>query len=100
MPNVIVEAMAAGKAVIGTSVGGVPEIVADPERGRLVPPGDPTRLAEAILGLLQDPARRAAMGEAGRAFVRAHHDVDRIVAQYEAVYRAAIDSPARRGAVP
>jgi glycosyltransferase involved in cell wall biosynthesis len=91
IPNVILEAMAAGKAVVATAVGGTPEVVADPERGCLVGPGDPVQLAEAMLDLLRDPARCAAMGEAGRAYVRRDHDVDRIVDQYEAVYRAVVD---------
>jgi glycosyltransferase involved in cell wall biosynthesis len=91
IPNVILEAMAAGKAVVATAVGGTPEVVADPERGRLVPPGDPTQLAQAMLDLLRDPARCSAMGEAGRAYVRRDHDVDRVVDQYEAVYRAAVE---------
>jgi glycosyltransferase involved in cell wall biosynthesis len=97
IPNVIVEAMAAGKAVVATSVGGVPEVVTDPETGRLVSPGDPGEMAEAMSSLLQDPARCAAMGEAGRAFVREHHDLDRVVAQYEAVYRAAMAASAGPG---
>ena len=91
IPNVLLEAMAAGKAVVATAVGGIPEVVADPERGRLVRPGDPAHLAETMLDLLRDPARCAAMGEAGRAYVRRDHDVDRIVDQYETVYRAVVE---------
>jgi glycosyltransferase involved in cell wall biosynthesis len=98
IPNVILEAMASGKAVVATSVGGVPEVVEDPSRGRLVPPGDAVALARAMSSLIEDPAGCAAMGEAGRAFVRLRHDVDRIVDQYEAVYRGAIDRPARQRA--
>jgi glycogen synthase len=96
IPNVILEAMASGKAVVATTVGGVPEVIQDPGGGRLVPPGDPTELAQAMSTLLRDPGLCAAIGEAGRVFVRAHHDVDRIVDQYEAVYQAAIDPAAER----
>lgn len=67
---VIVEAMAAGRPVVATRVGGVPEVVVDGETGLLVPPDDPGALAVAIRRLLADPALAARMGEAGRK--RAH----------------------------
>lgn len=61
-----VEAMACGKPVVATRVGGLPEIVEDGVSGRLVPPADSTALAAAITGLLKDKAQAAAMGAAGR----------------------------------
>ena len=64
--NAILEAMAAGKAVVATNVGGVPEAVLAGETGLLVPARDPESLAEGILALLQDPEKTRTRGEAGR----------------------------------
>ena len=96
MPTVVLEAMAAGKAVIGTRVGGVPEVVADGETGRLVPPGDARALAEAMGALLRDREQRNAMGEKGRAVVEAQHDFTHTVERYLAVYHQAIRQGAGR----
>ena len=60
--QVIIEGMAAGKPVVATSGGGVPEIVVDQETGFLVPMGDATAMALAICDLLENPARRAGNG--------------------------------------
>ena len=65
-PLSILEAMAAGLPVVATTVGGVPECVADGETGLLVPPADSDRLADAIIQLATDPLRRTEMGRAGR----------------------------------
>jgi glycosyltransferase involved in cell wall biosynthesis len=66
LPNVALEASAAGVPVVATAVGGTPEVVADGENGYLVPPGDAAALAARLTDLLRDPARRAALGAAGR----------------------------------
>ena len=77
------EAMAAGKAVVATRVGGVPEVVVDGTTGILVPPEDPYALAQAIIAILQDPVRRDRMGAAGRQRVIREftwrHYVDKLV---------------------
>ncbi|MEM8493799.1 MAG: glycosyltransferase, partial [Planctomycetota bacterium] len=64
--QVVVEAMAAGRAVIATDAGGVRETVVDGQTGLLVPPGDAGAMADAMLALLRDPARRRTMAAAGR----------------------------------
>jgi glycosyltransferase involved in cell wall biosynthesis len=74
VPVVLMEAMASGKPVIATQVGGVSELVEDGVSGHVVPPGDAVRLAEAIIALA-DPDRRARMGAAGRERVVAEFDI-------------------------
>jgi len=70
LPNVILEASAAGVPVVATAVGGTPEAVDPGQTGLLVPPGDPLALAGAVVELLIDPLRRRKLGLAGRRFVR------------------------------
>ena len=72
------EAMAMGKPVIGTRVGGVPEVVKDGVNGFLVPPRDARALAQAITKLLSDAQAVQAMGRAGRAFVESEFTVGRM----------------------
>lgn len=82
----VLDAMAGGRAVVATRAGGIPESVVDGETGLLVPPRDPDALASAILRLLPDPARRRALGQAGRERVRARFSAARMVAETAAVY--------------
>lgn len=56
------EAMATGKPLVGTNIGGIPQIIADGETGILVPPRDPEKLAYAIISLLNDNGKRVTMG--------------------------------------
>jgi glycosyltransferase involved in cell wall biosynthesis len=76
-PNVVLEAMAEGRAVVGTRLGGIPEMVDDYITGRLVEPGDPRALAEAVGSILVDRNLAEAMGKAGLA--RAERDFSRDV---------------------
>jgi glycosyltransferase involved in cell wall biosynthesis len=64
--RVLVEAMAMARAIVATNVGGIPDIVLDGETGVLVEPADPLALADAVGRLLDDPARAARLGAAGR----------------------------------
>jgi glycosyltransferase involved in cell wall biosynthesis len=82
------EAMAAGKPVVATRVGGIPEYVADGETGVLIPPDDPPALAAAVTTLLRDPARLAQFGRAGRARVAARFDGEQTNAQLERLFRS------------
>lgn len=66
MSRVLVEAMALGRPVVATRVGGIPAVVVEGETGRLVPPDDPPALAHAVSELLKDPSLRQRMGEASR----------------------------------
>jgi glycosyltransferase involved in cell wall biosynthesis len=82
----ILDAMAASKAVVGTTAGGIPEAVEDGVTGLLVPPHNSAALADAIVRLLQDEPLRRRMGEAGLDRVRALFSVDRMVEGTLAVY--------------
>lgn len=70
LPLTVLEAMAQGRPVVATAVGGTPEAVVDGETGLLVPPGDVDALADALRSLLADPARARRLGEAGLARAR------------------------------
>jgi glycosyltransferase involved in cell wall biosynthesis len=78
---VIAEAMAYGRPVIGTRVGGIPEVVTDQETGFLIERGDVGALAKNLVALVDDPSRRAAMGAAGREKVHARFDLRKNVTQ-------------------
>ncbi len=81
------EAMACGAAVVGSRVGGIPEVVADDETGLLVPPGDDGALAEAINALVRNPARAAAMGQLGRKRAVTEFGWPAVAAQTAALYQ-------------
>jgi glycosyltransferase involved in cell wall biosynthesis len=81
----LLEAMALGKPAVVTRVGGLPEVVDDGVTGLLVPSGSPETLARAIVRLLQDPALRGRLGEAGRARAETF-DIRRAVRRSEEVY--------------
>lgn len=70
LPNVLMEAQSQGLACVSTTAAGIPELIRDGETGRLVPPGDPAALAEALAGLIHEPAERARLGLAGARALR------------------------------
>jgi D-inositol-3-phosphate glycosyltransferase len=80
------EAMASGISVVASTVGCMRDIVVDDVTGRLVPPKDPVRMADAINSLLRDSFRRKSFGAAGRDRVRARYSWDRIVADTLRIY--------------
>ncbi len=85
----VLEAMALGKPVVASRLGGLAELVADGETGLLVAPGDPAALAAAIGRLLADAPAREAMGRAAR--VRAErYSAPHVVPRVEAVYRSLV----------
>jgi glycosyltransferase involved in cell wall biosynthesis len=84
--QVIVEGMAAGKPVVATDGGGVPEIVVHNETGLLVPMGDASAMADAICQILEAPMLAKKMGELGRRRVREHFTVERSAAKAQGLY--------------
>lgn len=88
-PVVILEAMAAGKPVVATDVGGVRDLVEEGASGFIVPAGDARTMAERITQLLRDEGLRRRMGERGRAIAWERFRRDVIADQYYAVYQEA-----------
>ena len=84
--QVVIEGMAAGKAVIATDGGALPEIVIPGVTGLLVPMGDAPAMAEAMAALLSNPARAEAMGAAGRERVRERFTIGHTVRKLEGIY--------------
>jgi glycosyltransferase involved in cell wall biosynthesis len=84
--QVVVEGMAAGKAVVATDGGGVPEIVVPDETGILVPMGDAEALARGICRLLESPQRALEMGRRGRSRVEALFTIQHTVSKMESLY--------------
>jgi len=93
--QVIIEGMAAGKPVVATNGGGVPEIVEDGKTGILVPLGDAPAMADAICEVLNDPERARAMGALGRERVEHHFTIERTARSVENVYQHVLHSRKR-----
>ena len=93
----VVEAMAMGKAVVATTTGGLPEVVAQGETGLLVPPGDVESLAATVVSLLEDRARREQMGICGRARAQERFSLDASVAHVEQLYGEVLATQKGRG---
>jgi glycosyltransferase involved in cell wall biosynthesis len=88
----ILEAMAAGKPVVATAVGGIPEFVVPGDTGLLVEPGKAAALAEAIGSLMRDPAKARRMGMRGRERVLAGFQMSTVVRRHEQVYEACLSN--------
>jgi len=84
------EAMACGRPVVGSAVGGLLDTIVPGTTGELVPPRDPRALADALDALLDDPERRRRYGEAGRERAVSLYDWSTVVARTEAVYEEAV----------
>ena len=78
MPNCVLEAMAASRAVIASRVGGVPELVDDGKTGILIPKGDAVSLAAAMARLMDDPGLAERMGQEGLRRVLLRHDIGEV----------------------
>jgi len=76
IPQIILQAQAMSRAIVATTVGGIPEVVTDNLTGLLVPPRNPEALAEKISSLLEDPALRTRLGHAARASIEQSHTLD------------------------
>jgi glycosyltransferase involved in cell wall biosynthesis len=87
LPNVVLEAFAAGVPVVATAVGGTPEAVEDEVNGYLLPSGNPPALAQRILDALSDETRRQAMAQRGRDRVLNEFSFDNMSASYQRLFQ-------------
>lgn len=87
LPNVVLEAAAAGLPIVATDAGGTREIIRDSTTGLLVPVGDEDAMVSALERLLRDPVERARLGEAARADVLERFATDRMVGEFATLYR-------------
>ena len=94
LPNFLLEALASGRPVVTTDVGGIASVARHGETAELVPPGDAAALAAAIDGLLRDPERGHALGAASRNAMRRSHGWEDTAERFERVYdRVATAAP-------
>ena len=101
LPVSALEAFALARAVVATAVGGTPDVVRDGETGWLVPPEDPSALADAIVSALSQPEERARRAHLGRELVASNYSMDAMIDRIEDLYRSlserrALGSSARR----
>ena len=89
---VAAEALAAGTPVVATLTGGLPEIVRNEAWGLLVPPRDPSSLADAVIRLAKDQSLREQMGIAGQNFVHEEFETARLCKRVESIYERVIET--------
>ena len=94
--RVVVEAMAAGTPVIGTDVGGIPDLIENGVNGFLVPPDDERALAQRLGWILENPRRARAMGQAGRAFATEFFSTEVYLRGYQKIFQQARSSSESR----
>jgi glycosyltransferase involved in cell wall biosynthesis len=93
LPNVALESMAAGKPLVASSVGGLPELVRDGENGLLVDEKDAHALAEALVTLAGDRDLRLRLGAAGRAEIGSTRSWDAVAERFVQIYRDVATNP-------
>ena len=92
LPNVVVEAMACSKPVVGSNVGGIPEAIKNGINGTLVPPKDIDALASTILNLAKDKELQIQMGKNGRKLVEEKYSLEHQIQQFEDLYQYYFES--------
>lgn len=92
LPKALLEACAAGRAIVTTDVPGCREVVAQDVNGVLVPVRDSQALADALQSLIADPRRRARLGAAGRRRAEEEFGIEQVIAQTLAVYKKILDT--------
>ncbi len=83
---VLLEAMSAGVPIVTTNVGESRHVISDGEDGRVVPPNDAVKLAEAMADLIDDTIQRRAMGSSAKSKFERNYTVDKMVKNYESIY--------------
>ena len=93
-PVALIEALAAGRPVVATRVGGTPDLLGDGRRGALVPPGDAAALAAGIVDALRGSEPLPARVREGQAYVLAHQSARRLIDDVDALYQELLARPA------
>jgi L-malate glycosyltransferase len=91
-PLAVLEYMDAARPIVATRVGGVPDLVEDGVQGRLVPPGDPAAIGEAVAALLRDRTAARRMGDAARERRRREFTIQASVSRFEEIYEELLAS--------
>jgi glycosyltransferase involved in cell wall biosynthesis len=91
-PVSIIEGAAAGKPVVATRVGGIPDMIDDGRDGLMVPPGNPQALADAMLRLVQEPGLRETLGAAARERAAREYSALRLLSEVEKLYLELLES--------
>lgn len=100
LPLALLEAMACGRPVVATPVGGVPEVLDDGSTGLLVPPGDAPALAKAISTLLDNESLRHRLGRQARCVIEERFSLPRVVGSIEQLYRRVLSGGRERMTPP
>ena len=87
LPLCVLEAMAGGKPVVATRVGGIPSVVLHGETGMLVPPGDPAALSSALVSILSDADHAKQLGQNGRKLIERRFDLQNSLEGYYLLYK-------------
>jgi len=90
LPLCLIEALAIGKPIVATRVGGNPELVQEGVNGYIVPPRDPAALAERVLQLYRDDALRRRMGEANVKRFQEEFSLETMIRQYTELYQSMV----------
>jgi glycosyltransferase involved in cell wall biosynthesis len=91
LPNVVLEGMASGVAIVASDVAGIPQVIIPEETGLLVPEKDPVALASAIVRLIQDPELRHRLGSGARRKVEEYLNWPVVAQEFEQVYQQALE---------
>jgi glycosyltransferase involved in cell wall biosynthesis len=97
VPQALLQALAMAKPVVGTTIGGIPEVVLEGETGLLVPPRDPHALTAALDRLRTDPDLCRKLGDRGREVVMERFSLEQMAAEIEAVYNVLAGSREGQG---
>ncbi len=92
LPMALLEAMAMGKTVIATRVGGIPDVITHNENGLLVDVGDGSALAENLVNAITDNSLRQRLGAAAKEMVRQHYSAETVSRKYEQIYKQTLMS--------
>ena len=88
LPTSMLEAMASRTPVVATEISGVPDVIDDGENGLLIPPREPSRIADSVARLLDDPGMRERLANAGRETVEREYTWESIGREFESLYRS------------